>query len=221
MTIQQKRLLSGLRSLQRQESPMDHGQRSMVADTFPWVFSEALLNACGKDAQCCRRERLITPCRLGVALTATWASQRVETLAALHRGFQALSGTAIPYTAFDNQVAKPHCADGARTMTARLLGDMPLQVLGFHKGQACAAFPPSVMQDGSSLAMPDRVRAVFPGRCTAVKPAAGALHATRDWRCDAPTTVVLPPETTQAQAFVPEPATRTRSVLVAARGSSA
>ena len=28
---------------------MDHGQLSMVADKFQWVFSEALLNACGKD----------------------------------------------------------------------------------------------------------------------------------------------------------------------------
>jgi hypothetical protein len=26
---------------------MDHGQLSMVADKFQWVFSEALLNACG------------------------------------------------------------------------------------------------------------------------------------------------------------------------------
>jgi hypothetical protein len=28
---------------------MDHRQLSMVADKFQWVFSEALLNACGKD----------------------------------------------------------------------------------------------------------------------------------------------------------------------------
>jgi len=40
---------------------MDHGQLSMVADKFQWVFSESLLNACGKDAKFCRRERIITP----------------------------------------------------------------------------------------------------------------------------------------------------------------
>ena len=43
---------------------MDHGQLSMVADKFQWVFSESLLNACGKDAKFCRRERIITPLRL-------------------------------------------------------------------------------------------------------------------------------------------------------------
>jgi len=30
---------------------MDHGQLSLVADKFQWVFSEALLNACGKDVK--------------------------------------------------------------------------------------------------------------------------------------------------------------------------
>ena len=34
---------------------MDHGQLSMVADKFQWVFSESLLNTCGKDVKFCRR----------------------------------------------------------------------------------------------------------------------------------------------------------------------
>lgn len=68
---------------------MDHGQLSMVADKFQWVFSEPLLNACGTDVQLGRRQRIITPFRLGLALTATWASQPVETWADFHRGFNA------------------------------------------------------------------------------------------------------------------------------------
>src|SRR5438105_2246795 len=69
---------------------MDHGQLSMVADKFQWVFSEALLNGCGKAVKFCRRQRVITPFRLGLALTATCASQRVETIADFHCGFNAL-----------------------------------------------------------------------------------------------------------------------------------
>ena len=102
---------------------MDHGQLSMVADKFQWVFSEPLLNACGTEAKFCRRQRIITPLRLGLALTATCASQRVETVADFHRGFNALWGTTIPYKAFYNPVAKPHFADFARTMTERLISD--------------------------------------------------------------------------------------------------
>ncbi len=197
---------------------MDHGQLNMVADKFQWVFSESLLNACGKDAKFCRRERIITPFRLGLALTATCASQRVETLADFHRGFNALWGTSITYKAFSNQVAKTHFADFARTMTERLIGEMTLKVLGFQKGQAFAEFHHIVIQDGSSFAIHDGLREVFPGRFKAVKPAAVELHATMDLLCDAPTTVVLTPDTTNEQAFLPEPATLTGSLLLVDRG---
>ena len=50
--------------MQRKEAPMDHGHLSMVADTFQWVFSEALLNPCGTEAKFGRRQRTITPLRL-------------------------------------------------------------------------------------------------------------------------------------------------------------
>jgi len=103
-------------------------------------------------------------------------------------------------------VAKPHCADFARTMTARLIRERTLTVLGFAKGHACAALRPIVMQDGSAFAIHDGLREVFPGRFNAVKPAAVARHTTMDLLCDAPTTVVLTPDTTRAQTFVPEPA---------------
>jgi hypothetical protein len=167
----------------------------MMADKFQWVFSEALLNACGTDVQFCRRQHVITPFRLGLALTATCASQRVETLADCHCGFNALFGTTVSYKAFYNQVAKPHFADFARTMAARLISDMTLKVFGFAKGRAFGEFRPIVLQDGSSFAIHDGLREVFPGRFKVVKPAAVELHTTMDVLCDAPTTVVLTPDT--------------------------
>jgi Transposase DDE domain len=197
---------------------MDHGQLSMVADKFQWVFSEALLNACGKAVKFCRRQRVITPFRLGLALTATCASQRVETIADFHCGFNALFGTTVTYKAFYNQVAKPHFADFARTMTERLISEMTLKVLGFAKGHAFAAFRHIVLQDGSSFAIHDGLREVFPGRFKVVKPAAVELHTTMDLLCDAPTTVVLTPDTTSEQAFLPEPASLRDSLLLADRG---
>src|SRR6267143_2347827 len=197
---------------------MDHGQLSMVADKFQWVFSEPLLNACGTEAQFGRRQRLITPFWLGLALTATCASQPVETLADFHRSFNALWGTTITYKAFYNQVAKSRFADFARTMTSRLIGDMTLKVLGFAKGRAFAEFRHIVLQDGSSFAIHDGLREVFPGRFKAVKPAAVELHTTMDLLCDAPTTVVLTPDTASEQAFLPEPASLRASLLLADRG---
>src|SRR3989442_4448870 len=202
----------------RKESPMDHGQLSMVADKFQWVFSESLLDACGQDVKFCRRQRVITPFRLGLALTATCASQRVETLADFHRGFNALCHTTITYKAFYNQVAKPHFADFARTMAERLISDMTLKVLGFEKGRAFAEFRHIIIQDGSSFAIHDALREVFPGRFKVVRPAAVELHTTMDLLCDAQTTEVLTPDTTTEQAFLPEPAALRDSLLLADRG---
>ena len=79
---------------------MDHSHLSMVADKFQWVFSEPLLNACGTEAKFGRRQRLITPFRLSLALTATCASQPVETLADFHRSCNAFWRTTITYKAF-------------------------------------------------------------------------------------------------------------------------
>jgi Transposase DDE domain len=197
---------------------MDHGHLSMVADKFQGVFSETLLNACGTEVKFCRRQRVITPFRLGLALTATCASHRVETLADLHCGFNALWGTTVTYKAFYNQVAKPHCADFARLMAERLLSEMTLKVLEFAQGRAFAEFRHIVLQDGSSFAIHDGLREVFPGRFKAIKPAAVERHTTLDLLCDAPTTVVLTPDPANEQAFLPEPASLRDAVLLADRG---
>ena len=197
---------------------MDHGQLPMVADKFPWVFSDARLTACGQDVKCCRRQRVMTPLRLGLALPATCASQRVETIADFHCGFKALFGTPVTYKAFYNQVAKPHFADCARTLTERLVRDMTLKVLGFKKGLPFSAFRHIVMQDGSSFAIHAGLREVFPGRFKVGKPAAVELHTTMDLLCDAPTTVVFTPDTTSEQAFLPEPVALRASLLFAERG---
>jgi hypothetical protein len=154
------------------------------------VFAEALRNAGGTDVKFGRRQRVLTPFRLGLALTATCASQRVETLADFPGGFQALCGTTVPSKACSNQVAKPHVADCARTMAARLLRAMTLQGLGGEKGRAGGAFRPLILQAGRALALHDGWREVFPGRCKTVKPATVARPTTMDVLCEAPTTVV-------------------------------
>src|SRR5262249_10788248 len=133
-------------------------------------------------------------------------------------GFQALFDTTGTYKACDNQVAKPHCAACMRTTASRLLGELPLQVLGFAKGRGCAALRHIVIHDGSAFAIHDGCRAGSPGRFTVFKPAAVALHPTMALLCDAPTTVVLTPDTTHAPALLPAPVSRPERLLLADRG---
>ena len=74
------------------------------------------------------------------------------------------------------------------------MSDMTRKVLGFKKGRVFSEFRHLVLQDGSSFAIHDGLREVFPGRFKVVIPAAVALHTTMDLLCDAPTTVVLTPD---------------------------
>ena len=98
------------------------------------------------------------------------------------------------------------------------MSDMTLRVLGVKKGRAFSEFRHIILQEGSSFAIHDGLREVFPGRFKVVKPAAVALHTIMDVLCDAPTTGVLTPETANAQAFLPDPASLRDSLSLADRG---
>src|SRR5712671_6142079 len=81
------------------------------------------------------------------------------------------------------------------TTASRLIGELTLKVLGFATGRAFAEFRHIVIHDGSSFAIHDGLREGFPGRFKAVKPAAVELHTTMAVLCEAPTIVVLTPDT--------------------------
>jgi len=202
----------------RKEFQVDHGHLHIIADKFQWVFSESWLNACSTDMMFCRRMRTITPLRLGLALTATCASQRIDTRANFYRGFNALFHTIITHKVFYNQIAKPYCAVFIRTMTERLVGEMTLKGCDFAKGVVFVELRPIFIHDGSSFTIHDALREVFPGRFQVGKPAAVEFPPTLDLWGEAPTTGVLTPDTTSEQVFLPEPPVLRGSVLRADRG---
>ena len=115
--------------------------------------------------------------------------------------------TTVTYKAFSNQVAKPRFADFARDddFTARQGHDAESARVR-QEERAFAECRHILIQDGSSFAIHDGLREVCPGRFKVVKPAAVELHTTMDWLCAAPTTVVLTPDPTNEQAFLPAPA---------------
>ena len=70
------------------------GRRTVTqfANQIKRVFSPKLVNDLGRRAAFCYRERLITPCRLMPSLLEDQAMGRIETLADIHRKFNALFG---------------------------------------------------------------------------------------------------------------------------------
>src|SRR5215831_16342015 len=161
---------------QPKECRMDPQQLTIMAHKFQSVLDAETLNERGHHLAFAKRQRLITPFRFGLSVIASMATQQVPSIASLHRDFNALWEAESSYKAFYNQVAKTSCAEFLRTSLCDIMSQLTMKVLGFEAGQAFSEFNRFVLQDGSSFALHDALAHVFPGRFSAVKPAAVELH---------------------------------------------
>jgi hypothetical protein len=103
--------------------------------------------------------------------------------------------------------------------TARgLLETLVIRVLGVASGGAFSEFRHIVIQDGSSFAIKDALKEVFPGRFKKGKPAAVELHATLDLLDESLSKVVLTADTASERAALPEASSLGGCLLLADRG---
>jgi hypothetical protein len=77
---------------------------SSVVRQFKQTFSEQVLNALGKAVRFCFQVREITPYRLALGLIEVFATLRVETIADVHRGFNALCERKVQDKPLHNQL---------------------------------------------------------------------------------------------------------------------
>ena len=197
---------------------MEQNKVNTFAAKFKKAFSEAVLNELGKATRYCHRVRQLTPYRMVMTLIALFAGTRVESLADLQRGFNALFGYAMDYKPFYDQLAKREFATFMRETARRLLETLVIRVLGVAPGGAFSEFRRIVIQDGSSFAIKDALKEVFPGRFKKVKPAAVELHATLDLLEESLSKVTLTADTASERAALPKASSLGGCLLMADRG---
>jgi hypothetical protein len=197
---------------------MEHPQFTTIANKFQSVLDAEVLNARGKQLGFAKRERLVTPFRLGLSVMASMATQQVQTIADLHRQFNELWASESDYKAFYKQLLKSRSPEFFRTSLCHLMSQLTMKVLGFEAGEAFSEFRRLILHDGSSFALHKALAAVFPGRFTAVSPAAIELHCTLDVLQDAPITIVLSPDTDSEHDYRPAPASLRGDIFLADRG---
>lgn len=197
---------------------MDHKQLTIIAEKLQNIFSKIKLNILGKEIKYCQRERIITPFRLILSLVSSFACKKPETVADLHRDFNALFNAKVTYKAFRDQLAKTQFPEFMSQVLSLTIHETILKVLGFQKGQAFSEFKEILIQDGTSMSIKDALQEVFPGRFKNIKPAAVELHTTMNFLCDTPTTMILTSDTENEQAYLPEPEALKDCLLFADRG---
>lgn len=197
---------------------MEQPQFTTMATKFQSVLDANVLNERGKRLGLAKRERLMTPFRLGLSVVASMATQQVQTIADLHRQFNELWAFDTDYKAFYQQLLKPASPEFFRTFLSHIMSQLTMKVLGFEAGEAFSEFNRLILQDGSSFALHEALRHVFPGRFNPVSPAAVELHCTLDLLQDAPLTLYLSPDTDSEHDYRPEPQSLRGDLFLADRG---
>jgi hypothetical protein len=197
---------------------MDPQQVTTTAHKFQAVLDADVLNERGKALGFAKRERRITPFRLGLSVTASMATQQVRTIADLHRQFNELWELDTDYNAFYKQLLKSTAPEFFLESLSDIMSQLTMKVLGFEAGEAFSEFNRLILQDGSSFALHQALAHVLPGRFTAVSPAAVELHCTMDLLQDAPLIIALSPDTDSEHDYRPEPESLRGDLLLADRG---
>jgi hypothetical protein len=197
---------------------MDLEQLRQISDKIQMVFCESDLNELGKELEFSRRERIITPFRLVMSLVESLACGKIETLADLHRNFNAFFEEKISYKAFYNQLSKEQFPQLMIAVTSLILTEMSMRVLQFPQSGPFSEFKQIVLQDGTSFSIKDALEHIFPGRFKHRNPSAVELHTTMDLLCDGAVAVVLSPDTDSERAYLPEPRLLKGCLLLADRG---
>jgi hypothetical protein len=197
---------------------MERIEASTVTKQFKRTFDEVSLNKLGKATRLCRREREATPYRLMLTLVEAFASGSVDSIADIHRAFNALCDKQVQYKPFHNQLSKPGFPTFVRAMLSRLLNELACDVLRFSPHCPFARFEHIRIQDGTSFALKPALADTFSGRFTTISPAAVELHADLDLMSEMLNTVTLSADSEGERQFLPQPEEVAGGLQLADRG---
>jgi len=193
-------------------------EASTVTRQFKRTFDEVSLNELGKVTRLCRREREATPYRLMLTLVEAFASGRLDSIADIHRAFNALCDKQVQYKPFHNQLSKAGFPSFVRLMLSRLLNELACDVLRFSPNSPFARFEHIRIQDGTSFAVKPALADTFSGRFTTISPAAVELHADLDLMSEMLNRVTLSADSEGERQFLPEPVELADGLQLADRG---
>jgi hypothetical protein len=167
-----------LPALNNKEAVLSAAQLIRMRGALARALSTEDVNELGLRTRQSERLRTITPHRLFFSMVAGLAGGQVESLADLLRELNHQNDVTVAYKAFYNRLARPGFATFMRLMFDRLLERLCVQTLAPEGKAAVSRFQDIVIQDGSSFALENKLRDVFPGRFTTIEPAAVEIHAT-------------------------------------------
>ena len=177
------------------------------------------LQRCGRQNGLEQRAHRGIPSDLLVcSLVASLGSRKIESLADLHRDFQANSESAVNYKPFYEKLDKPSFGRVMKAVFLRILERLSPRVIKPSKSSPLRHFDDVIVQDGSSVDLHHRLREEFPSRFTATHPAGAELHLTMSLWQQTALKVAISADKEGEPKFLPRPPTLKNKLLLADRG---
>jgi len=165
-----------------------------------------------------RESRVITPVKFLTSLLHSLGTRRVQSLADLHRDFNADHDTTVNYKPYYERLDTPGFVEWMRSTFEALMTSLHVDVLAPLSDSPFSRFDDVVIQDGTSFALHDQLASVFPGRFTTISPAAVELHVTMSLFQDNIIGVTVTPDSECERHHTPEPEQLRGKLLLADRG---
>lgn len=141
-----------------------------------------------------RRERELTPYRLGLGLVEALGVSAVESIADIQRSDNALCASNVQYKPRHSQLAKRQSPTFMRGVCSHLLEQLAVKALHFSPDSVFARCERIELQDGTRCALKPSLSEYYPGRFTRVSPAAVELHVSLDLLTEQPCEITLTPD---------------------------
>jgi hypothetical protein len=152
------------------------------------------------------------------SLLASLGSRKVETLADLHRDFQAANQSSVNYKPFYEKLDKSAFVQVMKLVFGSILAQLTPRILAPRKSSPLRGFDDIIIQDGSYVGLHEDLKHVFPSRFTKLHPAGVELHVTMSLLRQAPVKVAVAPDKEGERKFLPPPESLKNELLLVDRG---
>lgn len=175
-----------------------------IAKSLLGTVGEAAVLRIARSTRLTKRMRDVTPLPLLVACISALGASEANWIADILRAFNAFTRKSVQYKPFHNQLRKAAFPEFMRLVLQEALGNLTMPVLRGLPTSKLAMFKDIRIHDGTSFAVNDSLRKLWPGRFTKSSPAAIELHVTMSALEDNPIKIVLAADKESEQNFAPD-----------------
>jgi hypothetical protein len=177
---------------------------SKASALFKQTLSPEALDRLARETRFVRRERLVTASSIVWAFMLTLGAHPLRYISDVLRTMNSRESWSLRYKPLWNRLANAGFARFMKALFERLCQELATEMLHQTSCGDARFFSAIFADDGSSFAVADGLKKVFPGRFTKIKPAAVELHAHMDVLKDSLVSVTLAPDKEAERQFLPE-----------------